>query len=183
MKVAIVGGGIGGLTAALALAARNIPCQVFEAARQIRPMGVGINLLPHATAQLDALGVLRALEGIAVATKEAAYYNRFGQLIHVEPLGRAAGYAHPQLSIHRGELQMVLLDAVLARLGPAAVQTGRRCDRVDQDADGATVHLVDSETGAALPPLRADVVVGADGIHSAIRRGFFPMRGRRSTPA
>lgn len=174
MKVIIVGGGIGGLAAALALQSHGIACRVLESAPQIRPLGVGINLLPHATAFLEALGVLPALEAVAVATKEAAYYNRFGQLIHVEPLGRGAGYATPQLSIHRGELQMVLLDAVLSRLGPQAVRTGCRCAGVTQDAGGATVQLTDSATGAALPPEHADVVVAADGIHSVIRRGFFP---------
>ncbi|WP_270937091.1 flavin-dependent oxidoreductase [Falsiroseomonas oryzae] len=177
MQVGIVGGGIGGLTAALALHARGIACRVYEAVPQIRPLGVGINLLPHATAYLEALGVLRSLEAAAVATREAAYYNRFGQLIHLEPLGRAAGYATPQLSIHRGELQMVLLDAVLSRLGPEAVQTGRRCLGVEQDETGALLHLQDSETGATLPPLRCDAVVAADGIHSVIRRGFFPEEG------
>ncbi len=174
MRVIIIGGGVGGLTAALALQARGIACQVLEAVPQIRPLGVGINLLPHATAVLDGLGVLPALEAISVATKEAAYYNRFGQLIHVEPLGRAAGYATPQLSIHRGELQMVLLDAVLSRLGPDSVRTGARCVAVEQDADGATLRLQDGVTGAALPEERAAVVVAADGIHSAVRRQFFP---------
>jgi 2-polyprenyl-6-methoxyphenol hydroxylase-like FAD-dependent oxidoreductase len=174
MKVVIVGGGIGGLTAALALQARGIACQVLEAVPQIRPLGVGINLLPHATAQLAALDVLRPLEAVAVATKEAAYFNRFGQLIHVEPLGRAAGYSMPQLSIHRGELQMVLLDAALARLGAPAVRTGIRCVGVEQDAQGVTLRLEDGPTGTTLPAERADAVVAADGIHSAIRRQFFP---------
>jgi 2-polyprenyl-6-methoxyphenol hydroxylase-like FAD-dependent oxidoreductase len=174
MRVLIVGGGIGGLVAALALQARNIACTVLESVPQIRPLGVGINLLPHATAVLEGLDVLRPLEGASVQTQEAAYYNRFGQLIHVEKLGRHAGYATPQLSIHRGELQMVLLDAVLSRLGPQSVRTGVRCAGVEQDADGATLHLVDSTTGAALPPEQGDVVVAADGFHSTIRRGFFP---------
>jgi 2-polyprenyl-6-methoxyphenol hydroxylase-like FAD-dependent oxidoreductase len=174
MRVIIIGGGIGGLTAALALHARGVECQVLEAVPQIRPLGVGINLLPHATAVLDGLDVLKALEAVAVATKEAAYYNRFGQLIHVEPLGRGAGYATPQLSIHRGELQMVLLDAVLSRLGPHSVRTGVRCVAVEQDAEGVTLRLQDTSSGAALPAERAAAVVAADGIHSAIRRQFFP---------
>jgi 2-polyprenyl-6-methoxyphenol hydroxylase-like FAD-dependent oxidoreductase len=177
MKALIVGGGIGGLTAALALHARGIACQVVESAPQIRPLGLGINLLPQATAYLDALGLLRALEAVAVATKEAAWLNRFGQTIHTEALGRAAGEAYPQLSIHRGELQMVLLDAVLTRLGRDAVRTGQRCTGFVQDDGGVTVHLAESVGGAALPPLRADVVVGADGLHSAIRAALFPAEG------
>src|SRR5262245_12291916 len=118
MDVMIVGGGIGGLTLALMLHRAGIAAQVFEAAPEIKPIGVGINLLPHATRELEALGLLPALEAVAVTTREAVFYNRFGQLIYEEPLGRDAGYAWPQLSIHRGDLQQVLLDAVRRRLGP-----------------------------------------------------------------
>src|SRR3978361_1295970 len=109
--IIIVGAGVGGLTLGLALHAAGIPCRVFESAADIRPVGVGINLLPHATRELAALGLEPALARAAIATKDATFFNRFGQLIYREPLGRAAGYDHPQFSIHRGDLQMVLLDA------------------------------------------------------------------------
>jgi 2-polyprenyl-6-methoxyphenol hydroxylase-like FAD-dependent oxidoreductase len=171
MHVLIIGAGIGGLTAALALHARGIRATLLEAAGELRPLGVGINVLPHATAFLETLGVLPRLEAVAVATKEAAYFNRFGQLIHTEPLGRAAGYATPQLSIHRGTLQMVLLEAVNERLGAGAVRTAHRCVRVEQDAARATVYAAD---GTAL---HADAVIAADGIHSGVRRQFFPDEG------
>src|ERR1700709_2574172 len=115
--IIIVGAGVGGLTLGLALHAAGIPCRIFESAAEIRPGGVGINLLPHATKEWAALGLEAELARAAVATKDATFFNRFGQLIYQEPLGRAAGYDHPQFSIHRGDLQMVLLDAFLAGAG------------------------------------------------------------------
>ena len=119
-EVIIVGAGVGGLTLGLALHAAGIPCRVFESASEIKLIGVGINLLPHATKELAALGLEQALAQAAIATKDATFFNRFGKLIYQEPLGRAAGYDHPQFSIHRGDLQMVLLDAFLARAGHEA---------------------------------------------------------------
>jgi 5-methylphenazine-1-carboxylate 1-monooxygenase len=175
MQVLIVGGGIGGLTLALALHAKGIGCRVFEAAPEIRPLGVGVNLLPHATAALDALGLLPGLEAVAVTTREAAYFNRFGQLILTEPLGRGAGYAHPQLSIHRADLHRALLDAVQARLGEGCVRLGWRCTGVDPEA--GTARFVDTPTGSARPAQRGDAVIACDGIHSAVRAQFFPDEG------
>src|SRR5687768_5796634 len=102
--ILIVGAGIGGLTLALALHRRGIACQIFESAPEIKAVGVGINLLPHAMQVLGELGLERALAKVAVETQEAAFFNRFGQLIYREPLGRRAGYAWPQFSIHRGDL-------------------------------------------------------------------------------
>jgi 2-polyprenyl-6-methoxyphenol hydroxylase-like FAD-dependent oxidoreductase len=175
MRIGIIGGGIGGLTLALALHARGIEAEVVEAAPEIRPLGVGINLLPHATRELAALGVLEALEAVSIPTQEASYFNRFGQLILTEPLGRNAGYPTPQLSIHRGDLQMALLAAVRARLGADAVRTGLRCVGVDIEA--GTARLVRSVGGEAAADLRADAIVAADGIHSAVRRQLFPGEG------
>src|SRR5947209_9651978 len=115
--VIIVGAGIGGLTLGLALHQAGMPCRIYESAAEIRPIGVGINLLPHATKELAALGLEPALAKAAIATSDATFFNRFGQLIYQEPLGRAAGYDHPQFSIHRGDLQMVLLETFGARAG------------------------------------------------------------------
>src|SRR5271169_2591220 len=123
-EVIIVGAGIGGLTLALALHARGIPCRVFEQVSEIRAVGVGINLLPHATKELAALGLEQALAKVAIETTDATFFNRFGQLIYQEPLGRAAGYDHPQFSIHRGDLQMLLLEAFRARAGADRLVTG-----------------------------------------------------------
>src|SRR5947209_16109297 len=116
-EVIIVGAGVGGLTLGLALHAAGVPCRIFESAAEIKPIGVGVNLLPHATKELAALGLEQALAHAAIATTDATFFNRFGQLIYQEPLGRMAGYDHPQFSIHRGDLQAVLLEAFCARAG------------------------------------------------------------------
>src|SRR6186713_2964568 len=126
MKVIIAGGGIGGLTTALMLHARGIDCELFEQAEGIRELGVGINTLPHAIKELQQLGLLERLDAVAIRTHELIYTNRFGQEIWREPRGLDAGYDVPQFSIHRGRLQAVIYEAVIARLGAGAVRTGRR---------------------------------------------------------
>ena len=174
--VIIVGAGIGGLTLALNLTAAGVPCRVYEASPRIEAVGVGINLLPHATAELARLGLEDALAQVAVTTREAAFFNRFGQLIYREPAGRYGGYAHPQFSIHRGDLQAVLLEAFQARGGADRIRTGWQATRVDQDERGATVHFRDPG-GAALPSQTGRIVVACDGIHSAVRRQLYPNEG------
>jgi len=175
--VVIVGAGVGGLTLALALDRAGIGCRVYEAAAELQPLGVGINVLPHATAVLETLGVLDALERVAVVTREAAFFNRFGQLVYTEPAGRFAGHATPQLSIHRGDLQAALLAAVRERLGSDAVATGHACVGVDdRGGDGVRVRFRDA-SGASLPDVAGAVVVGCDGIHSAVRRQLWPDEG------
>ena len=139
--IIIVGGGIGGLTLALALHAAGIPCRIFESAAQIRAVGVGVNLLPHATRELAALGLEADLARVAIATQDATFFNRFGQLIYQEPLGRAAGYDHPQFSIHRGDLQMVLLEAFRSRAGAERILTNHHCIGLEQDDAGVSVHF------------------------------------------
>ncbi|MDQ4062041.1 MAG: flavin-dependent oxidoreductase, partial [Pseudomonadota bacterium] len=176
-EVIIIGGGIGGLTLGLMLHERGIPCRIYEAAPEIRPIGVGINILPHATKELTRLGLEEELARVAVTTKEAVFFNRFGQLIYREPLGRAAGYEWPQFSIHRGDLQMVLLDAFRQRAGDDRIVTGSRCTRVDQDGNGVVVHFANADGGEALPPARGRVAVACDGIHSAVRRQLYPDEG------
>src|SRR3979490_2456417 len=135
-EIIIVGAGIGGLTLGLALHAAGIPCRIFEAAAEIRPIGVGINLLPHATKELAALGLEPSLASIAIETKDATFFNRFGQLIYQEPLGRAAGYEPPQFSIHRGDLKMILLDAFRTRAGSDRLLTNHHCVAFEHDAAG-----------------------------------------------
>ena len=142
-EVIIVGAGIGGLTLGLALHAAKIPCRIFESAAEIRPVGVGINLLPHATRELAALGLEAALAQVAIATSDATFFNRFGQLIYQEPLGRAAGYDHPQFSIHRGDLQMRACSRpFVARAGNDRLLTNRHCIGVEQDAAGVSVTFL-----------------------------------------
>ena len=175
--IIIVGGGIGGLTLGLALHAANIPCRIFESASEIKAVGVGINLLPHATKELAALGLEGALARVAIETRDATFFNRFGQLIYQEPLGRAAGYDHPQFSVHRGDLQRVLLDAFRARAGHDRIVTNHHCLGVEQDDVGVTVTFSDGPNGAARSTVRGRVAIGCDGINSAIRKQFFPDEG------
>jgi 2-polyprenyl-6-methoxyphenol hydroxylase-like FAD-dependent oxidoreductase len=175
--IIIVGAGIGGLTLGLALHAAGIPCRIFESAPEIRPVGVGINLLPHATKELAGLGLEADLAKVAIATKDAAFFNRFGQLIYREPLGRAAGYQHPQFSIHRGDLQMVLLDALVARAGRDRLATNHHCVGVEQDEAGVSVHFSDGPGGGHRSTIRGRTAIACDGINSAIRKQFFPGEG------
>jgi 2-polyprenyl-6-methoxyphenol hydroxylase-like FAD-dependent oxidoreductase len=177
MEVIIVGAGMGGLTLGLTLHRAGIPCRVFEAAPEIRQVGVGINVLPHASKVLGGLGLQPALARAAVETANAHFFNRFGQLIWQEPLGRAAGYDWPQYSIHRGDLQTILADAFRERVGADRLHLGWQAVGVDQDDGSATVRFQGSGTGEALPPQTADAVVASDGIHSAIRKQFYPNEG------
>lgn len=162
MSVVIVGAGIGGLTTALRLHREGIGCEVHEQGEQIRPLGVGINLLPPAVGELAELGLLDRLAEAGIRTAELFYTHRLGHEILRRPCGLDAGAPVPQLSFHRGRLQGVLLRAVLDRLGPGAVRTGRRLVGFRQDADGVDARFVD-RAGDPLPPARGDVLVAADG--------------------
>lgn len=177
MTVAIIGGGIGGLTTALALHARGLDVTVFEQVSEIKALGVGINLLPHAVGVLDGLGLAAPLAATAIDARELVFMNRVGQEILVDPRGTAAGYAFPQYSIHRGALQMLLVDAVHARLGPARIRTGHKLAAVEGRPDGVTATFVDRDGWQTLPPVESDVLIAADGIHSAVRAQFYPDEG------
>jgi 2-polyprenyl-6-methoxyphenol hydroxylase-like FAD-dependent oxidoreductase len=177
VHVIIVGAGVGGLTLALCLHAAGMRARVFEASPEIRPLGVGINVLPHASRELGRLGLEAALTEHAVLTRESAFFNRFGQLIYREPLGRFAGYEAPQYSIHRGDLQRVLLDAWLERAGADAVVTAWRCTGFTQDERGVSVAFDDPRNGAERPAQHADAVIACDGLHSAIRKQLHPAEG------
>jgi 2-polyprenyl-6-methoxyphenol hydroxylase-like FAD-dependent oxidoreductase len=177
MKVAIIGAGIGGLTLALELHAAGIDCEIYEAAAAPRPIGAGINVLPHATAVLARLGVAESLARVSVTTRESAFFNRFGQLIYREPAGRLAGYEHPQFSVHRGELQGVLLSAAASRLGAARLILDHACTGATQDEDGITLAFRSTSAGLPLPSARADIAVACDGIHSVLRRQLHPREG------
>ena len=172
MKVAILGGGIAGLGFALGLHARGIACDVYESVPEVKEMGVGITLLPHATKELAALGVLPQLEAVAIENLESVFYNRYGQYIYKELRGRHDGYATPELGIHRGKLHRILFEEVLKRLGSDRVHTGHRCIRVDQTAQqaSATFELTNGETRQ----VHADVAVACDGVNSTVRKQFFP---------
>ncbi len=180
MKAIIIGGGIGGLTAALMLHKRGIQATVFEQASEVREVGVGINTLPHAIAELAELGLLPVLDSVAIRTHELLYMNRFGQTVWREPRGMHAGFKVPQFSIHRGRLQKLLYDAVVERLGKDSVRTGRRLLGFIEDEGGVTAHFADSRWGEQGESMRGDVLIGADGIHSLVREHFYPNQGSPS---
>lgn len=170
MTVLIAGAGIGGLTLALTCHQIGVPVKVLEAVRELRPLGVGINLQPNAVRELLALGLGDALDRVGVQTREYGLYAENGTEIWTEPRGRDAGYAWPQYSVHRGALQMALYDAVVARLGPEAVLTDARVEAFETRGETAVAHLAGrEETGA--------VLIGADGLHSRIRAQMFPEEG------
>lgn len=172
IKVAIIGGGIAGLGLALGLHERGIACDVYESVPEVKEMGVGITLLPHATKELAALGVLPQLEAVAIENLESVFYNRYGQYIYKELRGRHDGYATPELGIHRGKLHRILFDEVVKRLGTEHVHTGHRCIRVDQTEQHATVTF-ELATGGT-HQVQADVAVACDGVNSTVRKQFFP---------
>jgi 2-polyprenyl-6-methoxyphenol hydroxylase-like FAD-dependent oxidoreductase len=174
MSIVIVGAGIGGLTAALSLhAAGRSDVVVLEAAREIRDIGVGLNLPPHAVRELSELGLGDALHQIGVLTRELAYYDPAGRLIWAEPRGLVAGYRWPQYSIHRGALQRLLADAVSERLGASAIRTGQRVTGIDAGrGDGVTIDVTDHDTGRTTSQM-ADVVIAADGIRSSVRNSLY----------
>ena len=171
MEIAIIGAGIGGLTTALALHRHGVDARirVYESAREIKPLGVGINLMPHCGRELTDLGVVDALRRVAVEPIEFGWFTHHGQLIHTEPCGLRNGYAYPHFSVHRGDLQMVLFEAVKERLGDDCVVTGHRCTAVDTETG---VVQFDGQ-----PPVKADMIIGADGINSAVRRQLHPNEG------
>jgi 2-polyprenyl-6-methoxyphenol hydroxylase-like FAD-dependent oxidoreductase len=172
--VVIVGAGICGLTLALALHQRNIPCRVFERAPRISELGVGITLLPHAMRELAALGLDGGLAKAGIENRASRFFNRFGQLIYQEPRGRFAGYAHPEIGIHRGRLQMALYRAACERLGAERIVTDRQCVAVQQDATSAIAHFQQTSSGQPLPPVQGAAVVACDGVNSAVRRQLHP---------
>jgi 5-methylphenazine-1-carboxylate 1-monooxygenase len=176
MHVLIVGGGIGGLAAALSLHAVGIDCTVFEQVRDLRELGVGINTLPHAIKELAALGLLPALDRAGIRTRELIYANRFGQVVWRELRGTDAGFDTPQFSIHRGKLHTVLLDAVRERLGAHKVHGGCRLLSFAEHGDRVEARFEQRDNGEKIIA-DGDALIGADGIHSTVRAAFYPNEG------
>jgi 2-polyprenyl-6-methoxyphenol hydroxylase-like FAD-dependent oxidoreductase len=172
--VIIIGAGIGGLTLALALHKVGVRFRIFEAARDIKPLGVGLNLLPHAVRELAQLGLQQRLAAKGVQTQEYCFYTRNGQLVYREPRGRFADYDWPQISIHRGDLHATLVAAVTERAGPDAIALGHKCIDVEQDGDAAIVRFLDAATTAERPPVRGTVAIACDGVHSVARALMHP---------
>jgi len=170
VRVAVVGAGIGGLTVALSLHAAGIDTHVYEAVAPLKPLGVGINLLPHAVRELTELGLATEIADLGIATEALIYTNKFGQEIWREPRGLGAGYRWSQYSVHRGRLQMLLLETARNRLGADRIHLGCRALRFEMEADRATVMF---DQGSAM----VDVIVAADGIHSVARAQLYPHEG------
>ena len=172
----MVGAGIGGLSMALRLHRAGVDCVVYEQSGQLRELGVGINVLPHAVKELATLGLLDRLDEVGIRTQELFYTHRLGQVILRKTCGIDAGFALPQFSLHRGRFQAMLLRAVRERLGADAVRTGYRLVGFDQEPAGVCAHFVDRQ-GSAVAPAHGDVLIAADGIHSAVRSILFPAEG------
>jgi 5-methylphenazine-1-carboxylate 1-monooxygenase len=177
MTVLIAGGGIGGLTLALSLHQIGVPCRIFESVSELKPLGVGINVLPHAVRELIELGLLDRLDASGVRTSELAYFSKHGKPIWCEPRGIEAGYKWPQFSIHRGMLQQILLDAVTERLGPENILTSHHLRDWTETSDGVRAEFIDKATGQSRGSHDGALLIAADGIHSAIREKLYSLEG------
>ena len=182
-RIVVVGAGIGGLSTALSLHAAGLGegVRVVEAAPQLLPVGAGINLQPHAVRELTELGLGERLAEVAAEPRLMRYLDRHGNEIAAHPRGRYAGYHWPQLSVHRGALQQLLLEAVHERLGPDAIRTGLALERFEERESGVTAVLRPKggtgDVDGAAEFWDAEVLVGADGLHSAVRRALHPAEG------
>jgi 5-methylphenazine-1-carboxylate 1-monooxygenase len=174
MNVIIAGGGIAGLTFGLGLHKRGIACEIYESAPEIKALGVGITLLPHAVRELTALGLQPRLREVGIENSFHKFFNRHGQWIYEEPRGLAGGYPYPEFGIHRGRLHLLLLESATAELGAERIHTNHHCTGVEQDDHGVTVHFRNATTGQPLKSVRGDLVVACDGVNSAIRKQFYP---------
>ncbi|MBR0831138.1 flavin-dependent oxidoreductase [Bradyrhizobium manausense] len=171
-EVIIVGAGIGGVTLALALDRVGVPFRLLEAAKEIRLLGVGLNLLPHAVRALTDLELQPSLLAKGVVTREYCFFTRHGQHVYSEPRGRFANNDCPQISIHRGDLHGALLAAVQERCGQHKVEVDHKCMAVEQDGNGVTVHCETSQGRTV--KVQGALVIACDGVHSVLRRQDHP---------
>lgn len=177
MRALIVGAGIGGLTTALQLHGMGIEVAIFESVRDIKPLGAGINLLPHGAKALIDLGLEERLAETGIPTREIKYMTRYGQEIYGDPRGLHAGFKWAQYSIHRGELQFLLLDAVKEQIGKDCLYMGHHLRSIEQKDRSVTAHFIDKNTGQVAGSYTGDFLIGADGIHSVTRKLFYPDEG------
>ena len=173
--IIIAGAGIAGLSLALTLHQVGVPCQVFEAVRELRPLGVGINLQPNAVRELYDMGIESSdLDKIGLQTREYAVVGLDGKDIFAEPRGLLAGYHWPQYSVHRGGFQMLLYRLVIERLGPDAVHTDRSVAGYENHPDGSHVTVFLQSRSGETSQARGSLLIGADGLHSAVRAQMYP---------
>ncbi len=177
MKVLIIGGGIGGLTTALCLHKLGLEVKVFESVKEVKPLGVGINLLPHSVRVLTHLGLQSIIAQNAIETTDLAYFNKFGQPFWSEPRGRFAGYKWPQFSVHRGRLQQLLFEEATRVLGREALLTNHHLVSFEQNEGEVIAHFVNKETGQNIGQERGDLLIGSDGINSVVRQQLYPNEG------
>jgi 2-polyprenyl-6-methoxyphenol hydroxylase-like FAD-dependent oxidoreductase len=173
LNIAIVGGGIAGLSFALGLHHRGIDCDVFESVSEVKEIGVGITLLPHGMRELAELGLQDALEAAGIENLESVFYTQHGQYVYKEARGRHAGYALPEIGIHRGKLHRILFEAAIKRLGSDKVHTGMRCSGFVQNSDGVQLDFLNTHTNAIVS-LEAQIAVACDGVNSVIRKQMHP---------
>jgi 2-polyprenyl-6-methoxyphenol hydroxylase-like FAD-dependent oxidoreductase len=175
MTVIVAGGGIAGMSMALTCHQLGIPVVVHESVKQLEPLGVGINLQPNAVRELFELDLQEPLAQIGVQAKEWALVGRNGNDVWAEPRGLDAGYLWPQYSIHRGRLQMLLYEEVIRRLGTQSVLTGSRLVNYESQADLIKCHFRNDSGEEA--EVEGTVLIGADGLHSAVRSQMHPGEG------
>ncbi|MCZ4061530.1 FAD-dependent monooxygenase [Pantoea sp. LMR881] len=178
LDIVIIGAGPAGLATALRLHQQGFRPRLFEAVAEIKPLGVGVDIKPYAVREITELGLYDAFVDISVEAKESIFYTGYGQQIFAEQCGRYMGYDHDQRFVHRGRLQMMLYKAVQERLGNDAITLGCRCDGFEQDENGVTVHFDNHLNPDAPQSVRADVVIGVDGIRSVVRSKLLPESAR-----
>ena len=177
MTVAIIGAGIGGLSLGLCLHKLNIPFQIYEAVKELKPLGVGINIQPHAVRELFALGLKKDMDSLGICSEEVAYYSKQGDLIWTEPRGIGAGYRWPQYSVNRGDLQMLLYREITSRAGPNVIKTNTSLTNWQEKPTQIEMEFVDRKSGKFGFKEGSSVMVGCDGINSTVRAKLYPSEG------
>jgi 5-methylphenazine-1-carboxylate 1-monooxygenase len=174
VRIAIIGGGICGLALALGLHRHGLRATIYEAAPEIKEIGVGITLLPHAMQEIEALGLMEPVRAAGIETRQSAFFNRFGQQIFAEPRGLYAGYPTPEIGIHRGRLHSILYHTVRERIGTNAIATNHQLSQFKQNEGSVTLSFLSQSGVAAIPLVNAEIVIACDGVNSAVRKQLYP---------
>ena len=159
LRVAVVGGGIGGLAAANALLQKGLDVTVYEQASALAEVGAGLTLQPNGVRSMRRLGFGAAVERWGARVRDSQHLRADGAFVGAM-LTPELAERREMYGMHRADL----LGMLAKQLPPGTVQTGHRCVGFEQDEARATVHFANGLTASA------DVVVAADGIHSALQR-------------